>query len=371
MSQSSSQSRKRTHGSSTKKSSATGKSSNTSPYDGDFEQKMIDRGIYPDGYEGLNGDPPEPNNIEAIRQALAQPRGSLSPSRLSNSAFANFKRENRRATSESKAVTNVIPHIVGSKDGQYETAGDVFFYNMEEFDPHITAPKPDMYYGSRPSQIDLRLRDDLGKYIVPSSRASLPAAPNFFREDKGASGRADVAQRQVMLDLAVGARCMLQLQNYGNATPVYDGNAYTIASSYHPGTGTLQVYATHPSQPTSAAGEPQYYMTQLDTYAMTGNINSFRSGAAAYRNAREWTQQQRDCFIANANAVAQRRSTETRSFSRTENNTIVSSAVADESTSSETSADELALDYDTAAKRRRRLKSSKPVNLHPFDIGSC
>ena len=228
-----------------------------------------------------------------------------------------------------------------------------------------------MYYGSRLSQIDLRLRDNLRKYIVPSSRASLLVAPNFFREDKGTSRRADVAQRQVILDLAVGARCMLQLQNYSNATPIYDRNVYTIALSYYPSTGTLQVYATHPSQPTSAAGEPQYYMTQLDTYVMTGNINSFRSGAAAYRNAREWTQQQRNCFIANANAVVQRRSTETRSFSRTKNNTIVSSVVADESTSSETSTDELALDYNTAAKRRRRLKSLKPVNLYPFDIRSC
>ena len=62
--------------------------------------------------------------------------------------------------------------------------------------------------------------------------------------------------------------------------------------------------SSHPSAPASPGGNPQYYMTQLDTYGMTGNINSFRRGAAAYRNARQWTKEQRDQFIASANAAA-------------------------------------------------------------------
>ena len=313
---------------------------------------MIDNGVYPDGYEGLDGDPPEPENLEAIRQALAQSRGSLSPSRFSESAFAQFKRENRQAKSESQAVGNVIPYITGSKDKQYATAGGVKFTNLAKFDPSITILQQDGYYGAKPAQIDRRVRSDLNEYIIPSSDTSLPAAGNFFREDKSAKGRADVAQNQAMHAGAVGARGIFHLQNYGNATPVYDGNAYTIASTYHPGTGTLQMYATHPSQPASAGGDPQYYMTQLRAYAMTDTSDSFRHAASAYRNAGEWTQQQRDRFIANANAVAQRRSTETRSFS-----TTVSSATAEGSSSSETSADELALDYDTAAKRRRPMYS--------------
>ena len=318
---------------------------------------MIDRGIYPDGYEGLDSEPLEPENLEAIRQALAQSRGSLSPSRFSDSAFARFKKENRRATSELKAVTNVMPFIAGPKDGRYETAGDVPFYNLVKFDPNITTPKPDMYYGARPSQIDTRVRDDLREFIIPSSRTSLPAAPNFFRADKGASGRPDVAQRQAMYDGAVGARGMFKLQNYGNGTEAYDRNAYTIASTYHPSTGTLQMYATHPSQLASGGRDPQYHMTQLDGYMMTGNINTFRSGAAAYRNAREWTQEQRDRFISNANDVALKRSAETRSYSRSGKEASVSEA--EDASTSETSADELALDYDAFAKRRRRPVTSR------------
>ena len=111
------------------------------------------------------------------------------------------------------------------------------------------------------------------------------------------------------------------MQNYGNATPSYDGNAYPIPSSHHPGTGKLQMYATHPSQPLSRQGNPQYYTTQVNTYATTGNSDGFRSGAAAYRNARDWTQQQRNSLIAGANIIAERRSAETRSFSRASNST--------------------------------------------------
>ncbi|KAF2214175.1 hypothetical protein CERZMDRAFT_83547 [Cercospora zeae-maydis SCOH1-5] len=168
-----------------------------------------------------------------------------------------------------------------------------------------SAPKPDIYYGAKPSQLDRRVRRDLAGYIVPSGRSDLPAAPNFFLEGKSAAGRADVAQNQAMYDGAVGARAMLQLQNYGQPTPRYDGNAYTVTSTYHPGTGTLQMYATHPRPSVAPAGEPQYYMTQLDGHYMTGTSDNFRKGAAAYRNARDWTQQQRDRLISGANAVAQ------------------------------------------------------------------
>ena len=97
-----------------------------------------------------------------------------------------------------------------------------------------------------------------------------------------------------------------------------------------------------------------YYMTQLDSYGLTGNINSFRKWVAAYRNAREWTQQQRDGFIANANGVARRQSTETRSFNTSGNDSKVSSDAVEEPSSSETSADELAPDYETVVKRQRR-----------------
>ncbi|EGP82408.1 uncharacterized protein MYCGRDRAFT_51600, partial [Zymoseptoria tritici IPO323] len=220
-------------------------------------------------------------------------------------------------------------------------------------DPNLSTPKPDIYYSAKLAQINRRVRRDLANYIVLSSRSSLPAAPNFFLEGKSASGRPDVTQNQAMYNGAIGARGMLQLQNYGQPTLIYDGNAYTVTSTYHPGTGTLQMYATHPRPSVAPAGEPQYYMTQLGAYAMTHAPDTFRNGALAYRNARDWTQQERDRLIASANAAAQRMSTDTRSFSRTSEN-IGSSTMARESSESDTSADELAINLDAATKRQKR-----------------
>lgn len=98
---------------------------------------------------------------------------------------------------------------------------------------------------------------------------------------------------------------------------------------------------------------------------MTNSAKSFRQGATAYRNARDWTKKQRDEAIRRANEVADDSQVETlvvdASFS------AVPGCITDFQTSlnkdsntttdppeSESSTDELALDYNFPAKRLRR-----------------
>jgi hypothetical protein len=52
------------------------------------------------------------------------------------------------------------------------------------------------------------------------------------------------------------------MQSYGQDRYVYDGNAYTIASTYNSGAGTLQMYTMHPTEPKPAGktGRPEYHM---------------------------------------------------------------------------------------------------------------
>lgn len=247
----------------------------------------------------------------------------------------------------------MIPTIAGSKDKQLESATDIPFTRLKKFDPNLSTPKPDIYYSAKLAQIDRRVRRDLANYIVPSGRSSLPAAPNFFLESKSTSGRPDVTQNQAMYNSAIGARGMLQLQNYSQPTPIYDSNAYTVTSTYYLGTGTLQMYAIHLRLSVAPAGEPQYYITQLGAYVITYALDTFRNSTLAYRNARDQTQQERDRLIASANAAAQRMSTDTRSFSRTSEN-IGLSTIARESSESDTSANELAINLDATTKRQKR-----------------
>ncbi|EED12071.1 hypothetical protein TSTA_001420 [Talaromyces stipitatus ATCC 10500] len=115
-------------------------------------------------------------------------------------------------------------------------------------------------------------------------RQQSPIAPNFFLAAKGPDGSASVAKRQACYDDALGARGMHSLQEYGKKETESDNNAYTISSIYHD--GTLKMFTSHLSKPPNS-DRPEYYMTQINTWGMTGSIETFREGAIWYRNGRD------------------------------------------------------------------------------------
>lgn len=86
--------------------------------------------------------------------------------------------------------------IVGEGRHRHFYAANHQFNNLDPLADDLPKPKPDLYDGAPPQQIDRHVRRDLGKHIVPSNNTSLPAAPNFFMEGKSESGRANVARRQ-------------------------------------------------------------------------------------------------------------------------------------------------------------------------------
>ena len=94
-----------------------------STYDAAFEQLMIDKGVYPSGYEAPDGsDAPELANMSDILNRLRQRRESLSPSRFPDTTFARFKKATRNAESEVRMMADVVPIIVSEKDLEYKKA---------------------------------------------------------------------------------------------------------------------------------------------------------------------------------------------------------------------------------------------------------
>jgi hypothetical protein len=179
----------------------------------------------------------------------------------------------------------------------------ILFTNLDHLTNGILVPgNPDLYYGARPEQLDRRVRDELSGHIIPSIRDDLPIAPNFLLAAKGPDGSLAVAGRQASYDGTLGARGQLSLQSYGEDEPVYNNNAHTITLIYHG--GQLKMYTSHPTQPASPGGRPEYCMTQLRSFAMTDTANTFRQGAAAFRNMRDWAKEQRDNAITCANERA-------------------------------------------------------------------
>jgi hypothetical protein len=286
---------------STKATTNTSKTKSTGPYDRNFLQNLIDHRVYPDEYEYPDGRvPPKPDNWAEIHEKLVQPRPSLSPSEFSDGDFRNFKRADAHAPKEKLVSESVIPIIEGKTGNARCISGGIPFTNLNHLtDGTLVAGNPDRYYGAPPEQLDRRVRNELAGDIIPSTQHDLPIAPNFFLAAKGPDGSLAVAGRQACYDGALGARGMHSLQSYGQDEALYDNRAHTIATVYHG--GTLKMYTSHPSQPTSPGGRPEYYTTQLRSFAMTDTVETFRQGATAYRNARDWAKEQRNEAIRGAN----------------------------------------------------------------------
>jgi hypothetical protein len=233
---------------------------------------------------------------------LAQPRSSLSPSRFAEEDFEQFLQVDADASKEKQITENVIPFIEGKIPDNKCIGGGIPFRNLDHLTDGTLVPgNPDRYHGARPEQLNRQIRIELNDQIVPSTQHDLPIVPNFFLAAKGPDGSASVAKRQACYDGALGARGVHSLQEYGKDEPEFDNNASTLTSIYH--NGQLQMFTSHPSK-SDTSDQPEYYMTQLRSFSMTDNPDTFREGATWYRNGRDWAKEQRDDAIRRANEKA-------------------------------------------------------------------
>ncbi|KAH7019913.1 hypothetical protein EDB80DRAFT_701793 [Ilyonectria destructans] len=281
----------------------TSKTKRTSVYDDNFQYHLIRHGVYPVGEKNPAGHrSPAPGNLDQVRRNLSASRASIPEPECSESEFQDFKDTNMGLSLESDVMKRVIPGIEGkSKIPQWT---DLEFTNFKSLTFEKTAaPKPDSYDGVLRQEIHSQVQLDLNSIIMPSrTRLKAPAAPNFFLQAKGEDGTWKVARRQVCLDGAMGARAMHSLQNYGEAEPMYDGNAYTYSTAYYD--CVLEVYAHHITAPTPDSEGPEYHMTLLDVIPMHLSYETFVKGVTAFRNARDMAKKHRDNFVKMANSRA-------------------------------------------------------------------
>ncbi|KAI1318801.1 hypothetical protein F5Y16DRAFT_391561 [Xylariaceae sp. FL0255] len=351
--------------------SQTTSTKSTGPYDRAFQQHLIDYGIFPHRYKYPDSrtPPPPPQNLEEIRQVIARRRPSLSPSRFTQDNFEAFEQTDADASKEWQVTSTVIPIIEGDVEDTKCVSGQIPFTNLDHLtDGSLVPGNPDRYHGSRPEQLDRQVRAELSGHLVPSTQHDRPIAPNFFLHVKGPDGSLAVVERQACYDGALGARGIRSLQTYGNAGSDFDNKAYTITSTYHG--GTLKMYTSHPLPPASPGARCEYVTTQIKAYALTSDGDAFRTGAGAYRNARDWAKQVRDEAIEKANEAVTRDEPSSSapldnpalsfaSSQRTLTQFPLNSNTASFFGDSDTSADELGLEVPTAKRTRRKRQ---PVN---------
>ena len=274
-------------------------------YNTNFQQNLIDRGIYPYSYEYPNGQvPPKPDNWADINQRLARPQPSLSL--FPDEKFEEFVRADARANNEDAVKDSVIPKLLNTMGGPNGAQRNIRFTNLALIDGFeegdLKKAQPDYYYGAPPEQLNQEVRNKLSNHIIPSTSTDLPIAPNYFIEAKGPNGSFAVSTRQACFDGMHGTRAMQTLQSYGQGEPVYDNNAYTLSGIYH--AGQLRMYSHHATQPNGAGTRVEYHMHHIGGWSMVGDKDSHVRGLAALRNAGDWTKEMRDAAIARANQRA-------------------------------------------------------------------
>ncbi|KAI0977546.1 hypothetical protein F4678DRAFT_455696 [Xylaria arbuscula] len=340
----------------------------TGPHDRAFQQNLIDHRIYPYRYQYPDGKtPPPPRNLEDIAQYIKRRRRSLSPSRFSLQDFRRFQQADADAFKEGQVMSSVVPFIEGEAEDGRCVCGNIPLTNLESLMDGLLVPgNPDRYYGARPEQLDQRVRAELSRHIVPSTQHDLPIVPNFFVAVKGPDGSLAVAERQACYDGVLGARGIYSLQRYGDEELVPNNKAYAITCTYHG--GQLKMYTSHLLPPVCTGGPYEYIMRQIKAYALTSDVETFRAGAAAYRNARDWAKWQRDEAISRANEKVRQDmlSVDRRQVRRTRR---AGDLRPSSLTNSDTSADELALDMTLVNRPPRVKRFRRAGDLRPTSLG--
>ena len=290
----------------------------TSPYDINYDQYLNDIGV------SLFGNA-RPDNWQELKARLARRRSSLSDSRFSEEDFQTLKNVNNMAVKKADAVADLLPIIKGNM--AIASCHKRILQNLKPLHDELAVAMPDYYEGSLPADLNLRVLNDLGEYIMPSKEWNTPILPNFFLEISGHDGSAVILRRQVSRDLVYGARGMLEIQSYSNGGRRYDNNAYTVGSFYNSGFGILRFYTMYLTQPVDSTEKPKYQMIEIKSFTLTDNVETCREGIEWFRNSREFAKEVRYAAIASANKMAHDRH-EGRSSSTSTNHPPISSSTS-------------------------------------------
>lgn len=272
----------------------------------DYEMRLVDSLICPASAKYSRA---EIANLAEIEAEMVRDLGVLSPPiEIDKDHKAQFKLKNDKAITESDWLRDAFPYIAGDLVNPHSS--NVIFNNLAAITKkELTKAKPDYYERSNPSDLKEKIREQLGKYIIPSTHLDRPMLPNFFLEAKGRHGSGGVAQLQACHDGALGARAIHRLRSHGkDPEAMYDRNAYTITATYC--NDTLTMYAHHPTS-SSGYGSPgkvaklptAYHMTLIGAWSMISDLETYRKGITAFRHLSAWTKAKRDEIIAAAREV--------------------------------------------------------------------
>ncbi|MCJ1357726.1 MAG: hypothetical protein MMC33_007722 [Icmadophila ericetorum] len=248
---------------------STTKSGNSSAYDSNFMNHLIDNSI------GSPQHKIKPLNDGRLRAHLLVKKRSLTPSRFSESKCEKFLDAIGAARDEAYFMSDVFSKFKG--DTSYPSTTNRICTNWALLtSAALVAPKLDFFDGEDLKQEDAVIRDILSTLIVPSTNSDAPYLPNVFAEVKVPDGSAETS-----LD-----------------DEIFDGNAYNFAIVYSD--GAIETIAHHMTAPQKPGIKPSYHTVSLGRWILNGDKEQFFLGTGAFRNIRDHAKLVREKAVADA-----------------------------------------------------------------------
>lgn len=299
---------------SSQNNTSTSRSETSGPYDAAFRQHLINHKVWPLGYYLETGRrPPAPDKMQAIIAFLNGGRSSLEPETFTEDHFSAFLKAHDLATSEEPRC-RTLESVEGpelSLSSAHVKRGPVQFNRLRPLLPDNLVPGfPDRVYGSRPENLHATVAEhpDLAPLNLPTAAQDL-ACPNLIVHVEGPYGTQETANVQAVYDGALAARGMEALWRFDCSHEDSSANeqhiARTLTCTF--AAGILRIHAVHVRPGTGSLDSlrnAEYITTLLGVWVMDLNLEDFRRGAAAYRNAIKWARIQREEIVRFANRRA-------------------------------------------------------------------
>lgn len=245
-----------------------------SAYDSVFEQHLIDHDVYSDEYDDVR-NAQEPHNWKEIHVRLTVSWASLSSSCFSRETFLDFKEKNQDALTESQVISKTFSIIADTIDILLQQ--NLWFENLKDLiNDFITKTQLNFYDETRSEELNKQIREELESYIVSSTNTAASCLLNFFMKGKSSKKNTLTCKNQASYDNALNAREVHKLWSYVDSETTYNNNAYAIISTYHDDSETLIVYTIHVVTFKNSKHQIEYHMTQLNSFAMINNSNTFQ-----------------------------------------------------------------------------------------------
>ena len=239
----------------------------------------------------------KPVNVQDWMGAIRKDPCPLGADAAISAAHRQFLWAIEKSSLKKEVMVNVFPAIRGGL--RYLTAVSRICPNVADLsdDDKLIIPKPDYMEGCEMFHANMRLCAVLSPFIVTANVEEAPFAPNLFAKILGNSDSLEAAEKQARYDGAIGARGIHMMLNLGKAIEVFDGKAYTVTFIYY--SGFLRMYL-HFIVPTGDPEYPRCYQTARAGSWALEDLEGFRDGVTAYRNAQDLAHELREEVVRQA-----------------------------------------------------------------------